>query len=520
MNMNLGSLFEFSANRYPNQIAVVQGQKRYTYGQLHHESSVLAYSLQKLGVGKRDRVIVLMKNRVETIIAFWALQKIGAVFTPINLRMSTKDIQYCVNDVEAKMIIFEDLVRTSVLKNKYNTRPLFIGLEPEGADLTFHELLEQGKGSCERPPIDDNDLAVILYTSGTTGRPKGVPRTHKNEYASTMAHILQNNYLMFDKTLGAMPLYHTMGLHALLSVMLVLNGTYVTVPDFDAHEALRLIQEEGIHSLYMIPKMYHDMAYHPDVDRYDYSTLRTIGFAGSSMSAELIQRCQEVFRPQTFVNHYGSTEIYTFTTCSEVLQKPGCAGKPGIHQLIRVIVPNQDGSSHPDDTVSPGEIGEIIVHTDSVEAFKGYWNRPDATRKAIREGWYFTGDLGYIDEQGDLYVIGRVDEMIISGGEHIHPQEIEMILLEHPHVSQVAVVGVKDKRWGEIPVAYIVPRSQVTPQELDQFCKEHPRLASYKRPREYVFVSEIPESLTGKTLRRKLAQIEREEKEISNVLDQ
>lgn len=505
--MNLGTLFEFGVNRYPDQIAVIQAQKRYTYEQLNRNVNILASALQSLGVGKRDRVIVLMKNRVETIKTFWALQKIGAVFTPINFRAPTEDIQYCVNDVEAKMIIFEDTFRSSILKIKYNTRPIFVGLGKEGADLTFQEMLERGENSFERPTANDDDLAVILYTSGTSGRPKGVPRSHKNEYASTMSHIIQNNYLRFDKTLGAMPLYHTMGLRSLLSVMMVLNGTYVTVPDFDPYEALRLVQEEGINSLYMGPTMYHDMVNHMKSGKYDYSTIRTVGFAGYSMSRELIRKCQELFNPKEFINHYGSTEIYTFTTCSDVSQKPGCAGKPGIHQNIKLIVPNQESSSHPNDVVLPGEVGEIIVHTDSDEAFKGYWNRPDATRKAIREGWFYTGDLGLMDEQGDLYVIGRLDEMIISGGEHIYPQQIEKILADHPHVAEVAVVGIPDNRWGAIPVAYIVPQGgKPTPQELDQFCKGNSKLSSYNRPRNYIFVSEIPKSTTGKILHRKLLQ--------------
>lgn len=503
--MNLGNLFELSVNRYPNQVAIIQGQNRYTYAQLNEKVNLFASSLQMLGVEKRDRVIVLMKNRIETIIAFWALQKLGAIFTPINLKMSMEDIQYCVNDVEAKMIIFEESVRTLVVKNKYSTRPIFVGLENDGADLSFNELLERGKSSFERPIVDSQDLSVILYTSGTTGKPKGVPRTHKNEYTSTIAHILQHKYLQFERTLGAMPLYHTMGLHSMLSVILLLNGTFVAVPDFDADEVLKLIQQEEIHSLYLIPKLYHDMVNHPEIEKFDFSSLRTISFAGSSMSKELTQRCQEVFRPQNFINHYGSTEIYTFTTCDEVVNKPGCAGKPGIHQHIRIVVPQQEGTDL-DNIACVGEVGEIIVHTDSAEAFKGYWNRPDATRKAIREGWYFTGDLGYIDHQGDLYVIGRMDEMIISGGEHIHPREIEEILIKHPRVSEALVVGVQDERWGEIPVAYIVTCGTITPQELDQFCLQHEKLASYKRPREYVFVPEIPKNISGKMIKKKFLE--------------
>jgi 2-furoate---CoA ligase len=186
-------------------------------------------------------------------------------------------------------------------------------------------------------------------------------------------------------------------------------------------------------------------------------------------------------------------------------RKPGCAGKPGFHQRLRVVVADPEGGSGPDDVLPPGVPGEIIVDLRSLEAFQGYWNRPDATGKALREGWYFTGDMGAIDEDGDLYVLGRVDDMIISGGENIHPLEVEDVIAKHPKVAEVAVVGLPDVRWGEIVTAFVVPKdSRLTQEELDEYCKQCSFLSNFKRPRKYVLVESIPKSPVGKILRRML----------------
>ncbi|PTX61804.1 2-furoate---CoA ligase [Melghirimyces profundicolus] len=505
--MNLGRLFEFAAERHPERVALVQDKRRWTYAQLNQEVNRMAVSLQKLGLGNGDRIAVLMNNRMEMMVLFWAAQKIGAVFAPINIRLSAEDIKYCVNDLEAKALFFE---RTSYhaaikdIRDQLNERPVFIGLDDEGADLSYPELIRQGQDTFEAVHLGGDDLSVILYTSGTVDRPKGVPHSHNNEYASVTAHIIQQGYEPFDSTLGAIPLYHTMGLHCFLSIMM-LNGKFVVVPEFDSYEAAQKITEEGISCLYLTPTMYHDMVNDTRMEDFDFTSLRTIGYAGSPMSKTLISKCDQLFRPEKFVNHYGSTEVYTFTTCTDVRKKPGCAGKPGIHQNIRLVSPDTEGNSEPSDIVSPGEMGEIIVDTRSVEAFKGYWNRPDATRKAIRKGWYFTGDLGVFDDEGELYVIGRLDEMILSGGENIHPHEIESVLSEHPAVKEAVVIGEQDDRWGQIISAFIVPKDRsVTVQDLDLFCKEHQKLSNYKRPRKYVFVSEIPRMPSGKILRRKL----------------
>lgn len=237
--MDLGTAFDYAIERYPNKIALVQDHKVLTFQQLNEEVNRLAFSLQKLGIVKRDRVMALLKNRLETVCLFWAVQKLGAIFTPINLRLSPEDTQYCINDAEPKIVVYEKFSQRSVQCAKFNERPILISLDPDEGDLSYQELISRGIGDFSGfSHNDSDDIAVMLYTSGTTGVPKGVPRYHKNEYASTMAHIIQNRYEIFDSTLGAMPLYHTMGIRSLLS-MCVLNGKYVLSPDFDVRKALR-----------------------------------------------------------------------------------------------------------------------------------------------------------------------------------------------------------------------------------------------------------------------------------------
>ncbi|WP_026566638.1 class I adenylate-forming enzyme family protein [Bacillus sp. UNC41MFS5] len=504
--MNLYQLFSFSAARYPGYPAMVHGNRKTTYSQLSEEVNRVASSFHRLGLKNGDRVMVLLKNRIETAVVFWAVQKLGAVFTPINLRSSTEEILYCVNDLETKFIVFEDASKHLIRNQKYVERPLFIGLEDTLGDLSYGELLKKGIVEVETYPALDDDLAVILYTSGTSGKPKGVPRSHKNEYASTIAHIIQCSYQPFERTLGIPTLSHTIGLRSLLAMTFV-NGVYIPFPDFDAYKALKMIPEEKISCLFLTPTMYHDIVTHPYAKAVDFSTIHTIVYSGGPMPSHLIQKCGELMDPDVFVNQYGSTEIYTFSTFPDVRKKPGCAGKAGIHERIRLVNPNRKWKKKLVWLTEKGEIGEILVDISSPEAFKGYWNRPDATRKAIKDGWYFTGDVGFIDEEGDLHVVGRVDDMIISSGENIHPQEIEKVLTEHHSVREAVVVGEDDERLGQIVTAFIVSDDkELTPQALDYFCKMHKRLPNYKRPRNYIFIKEVPKNSAGKILRRELKE--------------
>jgi 2-furoate---CoA ligase len=339
----------------------------------------------------------------------------------------------------------------------------------------------------------------MLYTSGTTARPKGVPRRQRAERAAAVAHVAQNLYSHGERTLGVMPLYHTMGVRSLLAMSLI-GGAFICLPRFDVATALKLIAAERVTNLYLVPTLYHDLIHHPLFAVSDVGSVRKLGFAGAPMTDGLLKKLQAAFKPDLFVNHYGSSEVYTFTIDQNAPSKPGSAGRAGINQMVRVL---KLGAKSVEELAGVGEEGEVVALLAGDESFEGYWRRPDADAKALRQGWYFTGDTGFIDGDGDIFVTGRVDDMIITGGENISPVEIESCLSLHAAVSEVAVVGLPDERWGKIVAAFIKRRAAVEPEELDSYCRTS-GLAGFKRPRRYVFVTEIPKSPVGKLLRRKL----------------
>ena len=339
----------------------------------------------------------------------------------------------------------------------------------------------------------------MLYTSGTTSRPKGVPRRHRAERASGIAHVAQNLYRRGERTLGIMPLYHTMGVRSLIAMSLI-GGTFVCLPRYDAIKALDLIEAEKVTNLYLVPTLYHDLVHAREFASTDVSSVRKLGFAGASMTDGLLKKLNEAFRPDLFVNHYGSSEIYTFTIDQNAPAKPGSAGRAGINQEIRVVKLNAKSATN---LAALGEEGEIIALLAGDESFEGYWRRPDADAKSLRDGWYFTGDTGLIDRDGDLFVTGRVDDMIITGGENISPVEIESCLSLHTAVLEVAVVGLPDEKWGKVVTAFVKRKAPVSEAELDQFCRAS-GLADFKRPRRFVFVDALPKSPVGKLLRRLL----------------
>lgn len=269
---------------------------------------------------------------------------------------------------------------------------------------------------------------------------------------------------------------------------------------FSPAAALGVIQRERVSNLYLVPTLYHDLLAHADFAGTDISSVRKLGFAGAPMHDALLLRLDEAFRPELFVNHYGSSEVYTMAINPDARRKPGSAGRAGINTRLRLV---RLETTDPDELAPRGTEGQIIADLAGDEAFEGYWNRPDADAKSLHDGWYFTGDTGYLDEDGELHVTGRVDDMIISGGENISPVDIESVLSLHPAVDEVAVAGLSDERWGQRVVAFIKRKDAVDGEALDAYCRGTD-LANFKRPREYVFVGEIPKSPVGKILRRKL----------------
>ena len=505
--MTLGELLTRAALRRPEAVAVVDGARRLSYAALAARAANAAHSFAQLGVGKRDRVLIALRNRLEHVVAFWALQTLGAVPTPVNFRFAPAEMTYVLEDSGAKLALFEDATAPAVTAAVRGSavRLVYVGAKAPARSIAFDEIGGEGGSIPCAPDVSEGDLSLILYTSGTTGRPKGVPRTHKNHYAGAVAHVIQCGYTWSERTLGVMPLYHTMGIHSLTS-MAAVNGCFVCQPEWSVAGALRLIAAERLTALYLIPTLYWDLVHAPELAQTDVASVRKLAYAGAPMLEPLIEECAKAFRPDVFVNHYGSTEIYTFSVYPDVRLKPGCAGRPGIHSELRVVVASPERRVGPDEVVPSGTKGEVIARLASDEAFAGYWNRPDADATALRDGWYFTGDMGYVDADGDLYVAGRVDDMIISGGENIHPVEVEEALARHPGVKDVAVVGEADERLGERVAAFVVPGAGVTAEELDRFCRESPDLASFKRPRRFVFVKEIPKTASGKILRRLLRE--------------
>ena len=502
--MTLGDLLARAALRRPDAEAVVDGRRRLTYAELDARAAAAARGFARLGVGPGDRVLLVLRNRLEHVVAYWALQKLGGVAVPVNFRLAAYELRYVLEDAGARVALFEASTGDAVLEAASGTRTTLVSVgdrvasRAPGAEL-FDELLAAvGEPAGSEPP-SEQDLSLILYTSGTTGRPKGVPRTHRNHYAGALAHVIQCGYTWGERTLGVMPLYHTMAVRSLLAMALV-GGAFVCLPRFEAGQALELIAAEAITNLYLVPTLYHDLLHHPRFATCDVSSVKKLGFAGAPMTDGLLKKLQAAFRPDLFVNHYGSSEIYTFTIEQNAPAKPGSAGRAGINETVRVMTL---GAKSVDELAAAGEEGEIIALAASDEAFEGYWRRPDADAKALRQGWYFTGDTGFVDRDGDLFVTGRVDDIIITGGENVSPVEIESCLSLHGAVSEVAVVGLPDERWGKIITAFVKRRSAIEGEELDAFCRAS-GLANFKRPRRYVFVAEIPKSPVGKLLRRKL----------------
>lgn len=495
----LGRSFTLSVERNPDATAIVDEDLRLSYRDWYGRILAVAGGLEALGLKKGDHLVSAMQNRWEAATYHWACQFLGVVMTPVNWRMKGPEIEFVIENAGAKAIAFEEITADAVAEAPGATSLPRISRINDGSGTTSFEELLKADPIDGAPRAGVEDISLMLYTSGTTGNPKGVPRSHRAERAAAIAHVAQHRCVYGERILGIMPFYHTMGVRSLLAVQLV-DGCIICQQKFDAARALELIASEKVTSLFLVPTLFHDVMAAPEFAGADVSSVKRIGFAGASMTDGLLKKIDEAFRPELFVNHYGSSEIYSFTIEPNAPAKPGSAGKAGINQRIRVV---KLGSADPEDAAPVGEEGQIIADMAGDEAFAGYWRRPDADEKALHGGWYFTGDTGYVDADGDLFVTGRVDDMMISGGENVSPVEIESVLSLHAAVGEVAVVGLPDERWGQKVTAFIARSGEVEPDELDAHCKSS-ELADFKRPRAYVFVKEIPKSPVGKILRRML----------------
>jgi 2-furoate---CoA ligase len=497
--LDLGLSFLGSVARDPGALAIVDGDVRLSYAQWYRRISALVAGFDAIGLKAGDHLVTALTNRWEAASLHWACQFTGIIIAPVNWRSTASEIDFYLEDAEAKAIVYEDASAVAVAGSALAQKLPRIALDPAPPPaIAFVELASRAAPDAAAR-VNAEAWSAMLYTSGTTARPKGVPRRQHAERAAALAHVAQNLYAHGERTLGVMPLYHTMGVRSLLAMSLI-GGAFVCLRRFDVAHALALIEAERVTNLYLVPTLYHDLVHHPLFATRDVSSVRKLGFAGAPMTDGLLKTLQAAFKPNLFVNHYGSSEVYTFTIDQNAPKKPGSAGRAGINQMVRVV---RLGAKSVDDIAAVGEEGEITALLAGDESFEGYWRRPDADAKALRQGWYFTGDTGFVDGDGDIFVTGRVDDMIITGGENVSPVEIESCLSLHTAVSEVAVVGLPDERWGKIVTAFVKCRRAVESDELDAFCSNS-GLANFKRPRRYVFVTEIPKSPVGKLLRRKL----------------
>lgn len=512
----MGRVFQRTVERYPERTAVIDDDAdvRYTYNEWNQRVNRFASALEEKGIGPGDRVGVVMQPRVQVGTIYWGIQKCGAAFVPYNVRAAADELQFLVDNAEPELLVYSAVAKDAIDKShkSFSTTDdlIYIGEDVPSYARGFSDLVKSQNESFKPVNVDSDETSVILHTSGTTGRPKGVPRSHMNTYSAGKSHVIQSQWSDNETTLGLMPIYHTMGLRTLVT-MAILSGTWVAQRSFSPDQTVDLIESEKITSLYLVPTIFHDIVKSSDIDAADISSVKRLGYAGTLMTEPVQERVREKFDPEIFINHYGSTEVYTYSTCSWIDSKPGSAGRAGINTRVRVVSPQQGETVSPRDIVDPDELGEIIVDATSPEAFDGYLDRPEADEKAFEDDWYFTGDLGYRDQDGDLFVVGRVDDMIISGGENIYPVEVENVLEGSEGVSEVAVVGLNDERWSQIVTAFVVPEEEVEPfdftdlaDKLDMYCRESADLADFKRPRKYVFINEIIKSNVGKILRREL----------------
>lgn len=494
---NFAGVIEHHATRHPGKLVLSQGKRRLTNQELHERVNALAAGLRELGVGRGDVVALLLYNHLEFLEAVFALNRLGAAFLPLNYRLSPAEWDFILTHSEAVAILTEPEFADAVSAPGLTHRILLGGARPGW--LSYEDVLTTHAG--ERVPVAEvagTDLQRLMYTSGTTSRPKGVRVTHDNVLFKNLAHIVEFGLGPDDVTLVCGPLYHVGGLDLPGLGTLHAGGSLHVARRFDAAEVVDLIELVRPTNIWLAPSMMNAVLRVPGLLERDTSSLRFIIGGGEKMPVPLVERIRAAFPTAWFADAYGLTETVsgdTFNDAGHILSKVGSVGRPVLHLRVRLV------DEH-DNEVPAGELGEITLSGPKV--FSGYWRDEEATAKVLRDGWFHTGDIGRLDEDGYLFVEDRKKDMIVSGGENIATPEVERVLYEHPDVVEAAVLGLPHERWGEVPQAFVVrrPGSAVGAQELTAHCRE--RLAKFKVPARITFVGELPRTPSGKVLKRDL----------------
>jgi fatty-acyl-CoA synthase len=490
----LGEILRRHARVRPQKTAYVVGATRVTYAQFNAGANRLAHALHGLGVGCGDRVAILANNCAPYPLAYFACIKLGAILVPVNARFKDEEVHYIVEHSESTALLYGPNFATSVerLRERWGGVRHYRSLD----EVTFAAWLGEHQDIEPTPCVDENDPHVMLYTSGTTGAPKGALLSHRSYYLQA-GHSHHTTGLSEDDIgLSMFPMFH-MGGWALPLGFWYDGGTVIIMERADPRAMLEAVQRERVTYLYAVPTVYNFMLDLPDFESFDVSSLRVLGSGTAVMTEVQLRRITERFRNRNLFIIYGSTEAGPVATLrpADLFRKPTSVGRPALNVELRVV----DDDDH---DLPPGTPGEIICRSEF--NLRGYWRMPAETAATLRGGWVHTGDLGVLDDDGFLFIAGRKKEMIKSGGENIFPVEVERVLMDHPAIAEAAVLGIPDPDWGESVLAAVVPRPGPRLTESDVIEHVRARLAGFKKPRYVWFLDALPRTAATRQVQKTL----------------
>ncbi len=497
MNLNVGYILLRNVHEQPSKLAIIFKEKRYSYKTFNERVNRLAHALLRMGVGKGDKVAYLLYNCSEFAEISFALSKIGALSVPLNFRLREDEIAYIVENSDSSLLFFGPEFKETVAKLLPRLRGVKKTIQV-GETSEYEELLNSSSPQEPSVLVDEEDEHSIMYTSGTTGFPKGAVHTHKSRIWNSLNMLVDTGLRASDVFAITTPLFHIAAGHTMLLSTIFIGGTVIILREFSLPDFFEIIQREKVTAFFAVPTIFARILDHPNLRDYDLRSLRVLFTGGAVISVELKEKLISAFPQATVDDLMGLTEggpLTTFLPHRDAFRRPGSVGRAHFSQMVRVVNKNGEG-------VRGEEVGEIIVKGPAV--MKGYYKNPEATAKALRDGWLYTGDLARVDEEGYQYLTVRRTDLIISGGENVYPAEVERVLLLYPGVKEAAAIGVKDKEWGERVMAVVVLKEGKKPsaEEILSFCKEN--LAAYKRPRSVAFVDELPKNQLGKVLYKEL----------------